>query len=109
MMAVRTQIKQGHSPWVYFLPIVHFSACCVCLLGLIFPGLQYLGIMWGFIMLLDLPVSVVAYVLAFRGNEGANVWIFVAGTLWWYFLSCGVEMAFKRLSDRKSDSWKLTG
>jgi hypothetical protein len=49
---------------------------------------QYVGgIVWEFVMLADLPISLVAYFLARKNGLFSMIWIFVAGTLWWYFLS----------------------
>lgn len=64
------------------------------MIGLIFPRLHFLGIIWGFIMLFDLPTSIVAYALAFHYSFLAGVWIFVVGTLWWYLLSRGAGFVF---------------
>lgn len=42
-------------------------------------------------MLADLPMSVLAYALAFHYAALSFAWIFVGGTLWWYLLSCVIE------------------
>lgn len=56
------------------------------------PQWDYIfGLAWMFVMLADLPVSLVAYALAWKYGVLAAVWIFVAGTWWWYFLSGIVE------------------
>jgi hypothetical protein len=66
------------------------------MIGLVVPSLQYLGIAWSFIMLADLPISLIAYALAWKYGSLAALWILVAGTFWWYLLSRGVEFVFKR-------------
>lgn len=87
-----TRLKSSHHKrWVYFLPLLHFCACIGSYIGLVIPNLQFLGIAWSFIMLADLPISVPAYALAFHSTLLAALWILVAGTLWWYLLSCAVE------------------
>jgi hypothetical protein len=59
------------------------------------PELQALGgSVWIYIMVADLPISFVAYGLAWQHGGLAATWIVVAGTLWWYFLSRGAEVAF---------------
>ncbi len=73
--------------WVYLLPLIHLCACLTSMVGLIVPRLQYLGIAWSFIMLADLPISLVAYALGWKYSALADLWIIVAGTLWWYLLS----------------------
>ena len=45
-------------------------------------------------MLFDLPISIVAYALAFHYGLLAGVWIFVVGMLWWYLLSRGAGIVF---------------
>ena len=47
-------------------------------------------------MVADLPVSLVAYMLGWKFQLVAAVWIFVAGTWWWYFLSLVMERAIHR-------------
>jgi hypothetical protein len=69
------------------------------MIGLILPGLQFLGIIWGFVMLFDLPISIVAYALAFHYSLLAGLWIFVVGTLWWYLLSRGAGIVFAMFRD----------
>jgi len=49
------------------------------------------GFAWMIVMLADLPVSLVAYALAWKYGLLAAVWIFIAGTWWWYFLSRIIE------------------
>lgn len=53
-------------------------------------------------MTADLPISIVAYVLAFSSNSTlAVVWIFVVGTLWWYVLGCALEFVINRVKRRQ--------
>jgi len=87
--------------WIYILPFIHFCACLTSMIGLVVPRLQYLGIVWSFIMLADLPISLVAYALAWEHSLPAALWIVVAGTLWWYLLSCGAEFVFGRFKGRQ--------
>jgi hypothetical protein len=78
--------KRSH--WVYLLPLIHFAGCSLLPIGYLLPKLQYVGgIVWEFVMLADLPISLVAYFLAWKNGLFSMIWIFVAGTLWWYFLS----------------------
>jgi hypothetical protein len=48
-------VEQSHVRWVYFLPILHLCACFASLIGFVIPSLQYWGIAWTFILILDLP------------------------------------------------------
>jgi hypothetical protein len=87
-------VRQGVRRWVYILPTLHLCACLVSMIGYVIPSLQYWGIAFTFILLLDLPISVVAYALAWKYPAIEAIWIFVVGTLWWYALSRGVEFVF---------------
>src|ERR1700680_4362615 len=89
--------------WVYFLPLLHLCACLTTAIALFVPGLQFLGISWSFIMLADLPVSLLAYVVGWKYPALADLWIIVVGTLWWYLLSRGVELLFDKFKDRGPD------
>jgi hypothetical protein len=71
------------------------------MLGHLIPSLQYLGIVWGGIMLADFPISLVALALAWKYSALAAAWILVVGTLWWYLLSRGVELVVRRFKARR--------
>jgi hypothetical protein len=75
------------SAWVYFLPAVHLAACLTLPIGYLVPSLSHIAIMWTFVMIADLPISLVAYFLAWHFSVLAALWIFLAGSAWWYFLS----------------------
>jgi hypothetical protein len=47
-------------------------------------------------MIADLPISLVAYLLAWRYSLFAAIWIFIAGTTWWYFLSLQLQKTLRR-------------
>jgi len=87
-------IRRGVKRWVYVLPALHLCACFMSIGGYVIPNLQYWGIAFTFILLVDLPISIVAYALAWKYPTIAMVWIFVAGTLWGYLLSCGIQFVF---------------
>jgi hypothetical protein len=80
-----------HKRWVYLLPAVHLCACSASRIGFVIPRLEYWGIAWTFIMVADFPVSIVAYMFAFRSGAFATAWILIVGTLWWYLLGRGIE------------------
>ena len=71
------------------------------MLGHLIPSLQYLGIVWAGIMLVDLPISLVAFALAWKYSALATAWIFVVGTLWWYLLSRGAELVVRKFKARR--------
>jgi ABC-type uncharacterized transport system permease subunit len=85
----RTLTRQAHPDWIYFLPILHFCACLMSTLRYFVPGLQYLVVIWDFVMHADFPVSLLAY---------AAIWIVVAGTLWWYVLSRATELLVNKFT-----------
>ncbi|MGC1968161.1 MAG: hypothetical protein WA673_17000 [Candidatus Acidiferrales bacterium] len=96
---VNTTFKvTSHKRWVYLFPLAHLCLCLVSIPGYVIPGLQYWGVLWTFITNADLPISIVAAVLAFSGNPTLGVvWIFVAGTLWWYVLGCALEFVINKV------------
>jgi len=102
------EIQRKHSAWVYLLPGLHLCGCLMLPLGyvvhLVIPQSDYVfGSVWGLVIVADLPVSIVAYILAWKYSLLAAIWIFVAGTLWWYFLSRVIESALRRFQDRRRD------
>jgi hypothetical protein len=97
----RKLTRQTHPDWIYFLPILHFCAYLMSTLRYFVPGLQYLVVIWEFVMHADLPVSLLAYGLAPKYAPLAAIWIVVAGTLWWYLLSRAVETLANKLTRRQ--------
>ena len=98
-----------HSPWVYLLPSLHVCGCLMLPLGYLVhfvdPQMDYIfGATWGLVGLVDLPLSIVAYLLAWRYSLLAATWIFVAGTWWWYFLSCAIESAVRQFQGHHNRS-----
>jgi hypothetical protein len=85
---------------VYMLPTLHLLVSLFSVLGIIALRLPLLGDLWGLIMLIDLPISIVAYVVGWKYSWIAALWIIVVGTLWWYLLSRGVEFIFDMFKDR---------
>lgn len=86
--------RQRRLRWVYLLPILHLCACFISYIGIVIPSLQYWGIVWTYIMMLDLPISLVAFGIGWKHGALAIIWIMSAGTLWWYLLSRGAEFVF---------------
>lgn len=95
-------VRQKHPDWIYFLPILHFCACLMSMLQYIVPGLQYLEVMWEFVVRADFPLSLLADALAAKHAVLAGVWIVAAGTLWWYLLSRAAESVCSRLARRRN-------
>jgi hypothetical protein len=97
--------RQAHPDWIYFLPILHFCACLMSTLRYFVPGLQYLVVIWEFVMHADFPISLLAHALTPKYALLAATWIVVAGTLWWYLLSRLAERAINRFTrQRKTTS-----
>jgi hypothetical protein len=92
-----TLTRQAHPDWIYFLPILHFCACLMSTLRYFVPGLQYLVVIWDFVMHADFPISLLAHALTPTYAPLAAIWIVVAGTLWWYLLSLAAEFAINKL------------
>jgi len=96
-----TLTRQAHPDWIYFLPILHFCACLMSTLRYFVPGLQYLVVIWDFVMHADFPISLVASALTPKYAPVAATWVVVAGTLWWYGLSRAAEALFTKFTQRK--------
>jgi|SRR5580692_411860 hypothetical protein len=95
--------------WRYVLPSLHLLACLTSYVGLLIPSLQFLGILFTFVLLADLPVSLLAYGLGWKYPVLAGLWIFVVGTLWWYLLGRAAQAVFLRFTPRNDLPSKLTG
>jgi hypothetical protein len=93
--------RQTHPDWIYFLPILHFCACLMSTLRYFVPGLQYLVVIWEFVMHADFPISLVAYALAPKYSPLAAIWIVVAGTLWWHVISRTAETLSYKIKPRQ--------
>src|SRR5271154_348743 len=95
--------------WRYVLPSLHLLACSISYVGLLIPSLQFFGILFTFVLLVDLPVSLPAYGLAWKYPALAVTWVFMAGTLWWYLLGRAVQSVFLWFAHRNDTPAKLTG
>jgi hypothetical protein len=91
---------EKRSQWVYLLPATHLFACLISLSGYLVPQLQILGIVWVFIVLIDLPVSAIFYALAWNHGVIAGIWVIVVGTWWWYFLGRKIESLINKIRIR---------
>jgi hypothetical protein len=94
--------------WRYVLPSLHFLACSISYVGLLIPSLQFLGILFTYVLLADLPISLPAYFLAWKYPVLAVTWVFVAGTLWWYLIGRAVQVVFLWFARRNDIPAKLT-
>jgi hypothetical protein len=101
LQGARFLTRQAHPDWIYFLPILHFCACLMSTLRFFVPGLQYLSVMWDFVVRVDFPVPLVANALTPKFAPLAAIWIVAAGTLWWYLLSRLTEGAINNLKYRR--------
>jgi hypothetical protein len=100
----RSLTRQAHPDWIYFLPILHFCACLMSTLRYFVPGLQYLSVMWDFVVRVDFPVSLVADALTPKVAPLAAIWLVVAGTLWWYLISRAAEALFNKFTRREKQA-----
>lgn len=102
------RLLRRRSRWVYGLPILHLCACLGSMIGYVVPSFQNTtGTLWEFITMSDLPLSFVAYALAWKYGALATIWIVIVGTLWWYLISCGIERLIGKLRDRAPVSQNL--
>ena len=86
----------GRGVWALLLPGLHLVACVVTMSGLFIPKLQYLAIGWSFIMVADIPVSLVAYAVGWKHSSLAFTWIVLVGTMWWYLLGRVVQRILRK-------------
>jgi len=78
--------------------LIHLAICSVAILAYILPPqLQFLGILWVVLNIVDFPISVVTIALAWRYGVLAGAWIVIVGTLWWYFLSMAASFLRRKL------------
>jgi hypothetical protein len=70
--------------WIYVLPALHLSICVVLLFGIYAVGWSLAGLLWGFLLLIDLPISLPYYVLGWKYGFIVLLWVVIAGTFWWY-------------------------
>jgi hypothetical protein len=68
------------------------------MLGYIVAKLQFLGILWSLLNIVDLPVSGGTIALAWKHEVLAALWALVVGTPWWYFLGKGVASLLRKVS-----------
>ena len=82
--------------WVHWVPLIHLLICLAAVLGYAVPLLQPLGILFTFLVLIDLPISLVYGLLVWRHEALALLWLMVAGTCWWYLLCRAAESVRSR-------------
>jgi len=109
MKATSEMSLSPHNRWIYFLPVLHLCACFISMLGHLIPSLQYLGIVWTGVMLVDFPISLVALALTWKFSSLATAWILVGGTLWWYLLSRGADLVFRRFKAHREEPLNKLG
>jgi|SRR5579863_193309 len=80
----------------FVLPALHLVVCLTSYIGLLLPDLSFLGIVFPFVLIADLPVSIVSYMTGWKYPAFGAAWIFLAGTAWWYLLGRGVEFLSHR-------------
>ena len=93
--------------WRYVLPSIHLLTCLTSYVGILIPSLQFLGILFTFVLLADLPVSLPVYVLGWKYSVIGVACIFLAGTFWWYLLGRAIEALFLKLSRRNEPNASL--
>ena len=100
-------LRSRHSRWAYVIPILHLCVCSLAMPRLVIPAQLPLAIAFEFLWVAALPFSIVGFILAWQHPTLAMIWMVSIGTLWWYALSCGAEILWKRFKDLGSDSLKL--
>ncbi len=80
---------------IHVLPLLHFSVYIGIIVGVV-PGVAS-----GYILLADLPISIVVFALGWQHPFFANLWILIVCTLWWYLLSLAMEWVLSKLREPK--------
>ena len=75
--------------------------CCI-LLSCLFLGVTHVN-GWGFMFLIDIPMSVIILAIAYN-FEHPVILFGILGTLWWYLLSRAADMVIRRLRTTKNHS-----
>jgi hypothetical protein len=88
--------------WVYLLPTVHFLVTTTSLVLERIPHLNFMAFVWMFAMVVDLPISLLAYLVGWTYPTIAITWVIVAGTIWWYLLSRIAEVLFHLFASREA-------
>jgi len=69
----------------------------VSYVGYVIPAFQHFGILFTYVILADLPFSLLGVALAWHYAFLAATWIVVVGSLWWYLLSRLLELGVHKL------------
>ncbi len=88
----------------YILPALHSGVCLTSYIGLIFPKLQYLGIIFTFVLIADLPISLVTYFAVWKYGLFAATWTVVVGAMWWYVIGRLAECIVERIKEPQGKS-----
>lgn len=91
-------VSQRRFNLVYVAPTVQLAICLIAISGYVVTRLQFLGILWSILTVVDFPVSAVNIPLAYFNGSLAFLWTVIVGTAWWYFLSKGIAFLFNKLS-----------
>jgi len=96
-----------HLRWFHSLPIFHLYGCFTGLLdtsSLVFTTGESCYVH----LILDLPISLAAYLIGWKYGGLALAWIMVVGTLWWYLLGRGAEFLLDTFVRSLDDSLFLS-
>ncbi len=94
---ISSELMNTTRRWVYVLPALHLLVCAVLLFGSYVLGWSTAGLLWGFLVLLDLPASLPYYFAAWSHGTMAALWIIVVGTIWWYLVSRAIDRLMTRV------------
>jgi hypothetical protein len=75
--------------WLHALPLLHLFSC-------LFFGVAHVDAAWGYMFLVDIPMSVIILAVAYNFDH-PMILFGILGTLWWYLLSRAADMVIRRL------------
>jgi hypothetical protein len=65
-------------------------------LGEAVPSLSALALAWEFLMVADLPISLVTLFTVWKHETLTQLFILVGGTVWWYLIGVAIAGLFSR-------------
>ena len=89
MNNIRPAKSTKRSIWLLVLPSLHLLTCFSI-------GLAHLDAGWGYMFVVDIPMSVIILAIAYNFNH-PSLLFGILGTLWWYLLSRAADMVIRGL------------
>jgi hypothetical protein len=89
------------------LPTLHLSIVLFSYLVIFIPGHGSLGLLFTYVLVADLPISIVTYAVVMVYPVLGFIWILLAGTAWWHLLGRGLEALISKVTNRNESAPRL--